>query len=245
VLASPIWVLRRADQVKVVGNRFISTQAVRSSLPIDYPQSLLRVEPRTIAAALKTRLPLIEEVTVDRQLFPLYSPSLTVQLKERYPVAIAVPPSVAEQNVVKPSAKSLNHAAKIGLIDEQGEWIPLESYTEINQPSKLPTLRIIGNLEQYRPYWSKLYQAVSRSPIKISEIDGRDPANLILKTELGMVYIGAYGPQFSYQLTVLDKLRKLPSQANFRQIAYLDLRNPNIPIVQMIKPKDPVKPKAE
>jgi cell division septal protein FtsQ len=44
---------------------------------------------------------------------------------------------------------------------------------------------------------------------------------------------------------VLDKLRKLPSQANFRQIAYLDLRNPNIPIVQMIKPKDPVKPKAE
>ena len=232
IATSPIWVIRQPEQIKISGNRSVSAQRVRSLLPISYPESLLRLEPRTIADGLKARMPILEEVTVNRQLFPLFSPSLTVQLKERYPVAIALP---------VPNASLKSPGAKVGLLDESGIWIPLESYTMVNQSLKLPELKIIGNPEQYRHFWSKLYQSVRRSPVKVSEIDWRDPSNLILKTELGTVQFGAYTPRFSYQLSVLDKLRKLPNHPDSSQIASVDLRNPDAPMVQMLKPKDSVR----
>ena len=210
-------------------------------LPISYPESLLRLEPRAIADGLKARMPILEEVTVNRQLFPLFSPSLTVQLKERYPVAIALPNSAASQTTEPQSIKPLSPNAKVGLLDASGIWIPLESYTSVNQSLKLPELKVIGNPEQYRPFWSKLYQSVSQSPVKVFEIDWRDPANLILKTELGLVHFGAYSSQFNDQLKVLDKLRKLSNHASFNQISYIDLKTPETPMVQMLKSKDLVK----
>ena len=235
---SPAWVIRQPEQIKISGNRSVSAQKVRSLLPITYPESLLRLEPRTIADSLKARMPILEEVTVNRQLFPLFSPSLTVQLKERYPVAIALPNSTAQATEPQP-AKPPN--AKVGLLDASGIWIPLDSYTAVNQSLKLPELKVIGNPEQYRPFWSKLYQSVSQSPVKILEIDWRDSTNLVLKTELGSVHFGAYSPQFTEQLKVLDKLRKLPNHLSFNQISYIDLKTPEAPKVQMLKPKDAVK----
>jgi cell division protein FtsQ len=238
---SPAWVIQQPEQIKISGNRSVSAQKVRSLLPITYPESLLRLEPRTIADGLKARMPILEEVTVNRQLFPLFSPSLTVQLKERYPVAIALPQPTAQtpepQSVKAPAA--LN--TKTGLLDASGIWIPLESYTSVNQSLKLPELKVIGNPDQYRPFWSKLYQSVSQSPVKILEIDWRDSTNLVLKTELGSVHFGAYSPQFADQLKVLDKLRKLPNHLSINQISYIDLKSPEAPMVQMLKSKDPVK----
>lgn len=242
VATSPVWVIRQPEQIKISGNRSVSAQKVRSLLPITYPESLLRLEPRTIAEGLKARLPILEEVTVNRQLFPLFSPSLTVQLKERYPVAIALPvPASSPATTGLQPAKSQPPSTKVGLLDESGIWIPLESYTSINQSLKLPELKVIGNPEQYRPFWSKLYQSVSRSPVKVSEIDWRDSTNLVLKTELGSVHFGAYGLQFGQQLGVLDKLRKLPNHLSLSQISYIDLKNPDTPMIQLLKAKEPVK----
>ena len=242
VATSPVWVIRQPEQIKISGNRSISAQKVRSLLPISYPESLLRLEPRTIADGLKARLPILEEVTVNRQLFPLFSPSLTVQLKERHPVAIALSSSASPPSTTEPqSAKSQSPSAKVGLVDESGIWIPLESYTSINRSLKLPELKVIGNPEQYRPFWSNLYQSVSRSPVRVSEIDWRDSTNLVLRTELGLVHFGAYSSQFSHQLGVLDKLRKLPNHVSLNKISYIDLKNPDTPMIQMLKSKEPVK----
>jgi cell division protein FtsQ len=238
----PNWVIRNPDQVTIQGNQFIPAQTIRSLLPISYPQSLLRLEPQTIVRELKSKAPL-SEVTINRHLFP---PELVVQVKERYPVAIAfLTPADAQSlssRLSKPSlTKSSSTPSSIGLLDDSGMWIPLQRFTAIDRSLKLPDLKVIGQQAQHYPYWPGLYQAVHRSPVKVLEINLQNPANVILKTEMGMVHFGSYSSQFTYQLNVLDRMRKLPTRLNLDQIAYIDLRNPETPIVQMIPSKNPVK----
>ncbi|WP_245939697.1 cell division protein FtsQ/DivIB [Stenomitos frigidus] len=231
----PTWVIRRPEQVRIEGNHFIPVRTLRSLLPIPYPQSLFRVEPQLIARELQARAP-IEAVIVSRQLFP---PGLIVQVKERLPVAIAVTSDdrPAPGGTAKPAT-----AAKSGLLDEKGMIIPLESYVSLDQSLKLPTLKVIGNPESYRSSWPKLYRELMQGPpINVSELDWRDPANLILKTELGLVYTGPYNAQFPSQLKVIDRMRRLSKHPSVSQITYIDLRNPEAPTVQMPKPQNLVK----
>lgn len=83
----PVWVLHdESNQIIVEGNHLLSEQAIQSLLPLKSPQSLLQIEPKAIASALKSYSP-IADVTVTRQLFP---PSLIVQVQERVPVAISL-----------------------------------------------------------------------------------------------------------------------------------------------------------
>lgn len=226
----PIWVLRESNQVLVEGNRLISKQVIKSLLPLSYPQSLLRIEPEAIARSLELQ-DTIASATVTRELFP---PGLRVQVKERVPVAVA-------QSLLARRSSTPNPKISVGLLDENGVWIPIQAYASQSSTLKLPNLKVIGLPEQYRPYWNQLYQAVSRSPIKVIEIDCQDPANLILKTELGIVHIGSYSARLTEQLKVLDQMRQLPAKLNFSQIAYIDLKNPKTPLVQMNQAKELVK----
>ncbi len=218
----PDWVIRQPEQIVIEGNHFLSAKAIRSLLPLSYPQSILLLQPQAIAKSLESQGP-IAKATVSRQLLP---PGLTIQVKERKPVAIAQPPT--NQN-----AKTNPTAA--GLLDEQGVWMPKSSYTQLEQNLELPTLKVIGQNEQYRPYWSEVYQAVNHSAVKVFEIDLQDPGNLILKTELGNVHFGPYGSRFVEQLGILDRMRELPTHINPRKIAYIDLKNPDFPAIQMTK----------
>ncbi len=225
IIRSPIWVIRRPEQVEVKGSRYIQVEAVRSLLPIAYPQSLWQVEPEAIANQVKARLP-IQAITVSRQLFP---PGLTVQLAEPDFVALAVP-------------IGNNATENLGLLDETGNWVALAKYTVIDPNFKQPKLKIIGNPEQYRPYWPKLYQACRTSPIKILEIHWSDPNNLLLETELGRVRIGAYSPtQFQQQLVLLSKMKHLPEQLKQQPIGAIDISDPENPTIQAAKPKNLLK----
>lgn len=220
----PAWVIRQPEQIEIEGNRLISSQALRSRLPLTYPQSLLKIEPHAIAEALKSEAP-IAEATVDRQLFP---PSLTVRIQERVPVAVS-------------TSRGAPSAAQPALLDESGLLIPLKSYTALNQSFKLPTLKVTGQPESYRPYWSAFYQTVLQSRVKVLEVSWDDPANLILKTELGVIHFGAYSDKFPNQLRRLDQMRRLNSRINPSQISYIDLSDPESPKVQMNVSKTPVK----
>jgi cell division protein FtsQ len=234
----PIWVLRQPEQVKVEGNQFIPTQTIRGLLPLSYPQSLLRVEPQAIARTLKEKAP-IAEVIVTRQLFP---PGLLVQVKERYPVAIAFLTSADLQAVqTRTQLASVEMQSRVGLLDEGGKWIPLERYITLDQSLKLPALRVIGKPDSYQRYWSQLYRDVNRSPVRVMEVNLQDPANLILKTELGLVYFGPYDSRFPDQLKILDRLRRLPARFGANQLVYIDLRDPGTPMVQLNTSTKPVK----
>ena len=226
VITLPDWVIRNPEQIDVEGNQLLSASKVRSLLRLSYPQSLLKLQPQAIAQKLESQAP-IAQATVTRQLLP---PSLTIQVKERQPIAIAQPPASNKQ-----ATASKAKPRPMGLLDEQGIWIPLDSYRNGKRSLKLPTLKIIGRHEQYRAYWSPLYQAMSHSPVKVFEIDCQDPVNLIIKTELGKVHLGAYSSRIAYQIKVLDRMRELPSHINPNEIDYIDLKNPDVPSIQLKK----------
>ena len=217
----PIWVLTDARDIVISGNQLLSQQAIQSLLVLSYPRSLWRIEPSQIAQSLKLE-PTIAQATVTRRLFP---PGLIVQIKERVPVAIA-------QTRQKQNSDTNSKKPSVGLLDASGVWMPLEKYTSLNR-SELPSLKVIGLPEQYRPYWASFYQALSQSSVKVMEIDWQDPTNLILKTELGKVYLGTPSSHIPEKIRVMAQMRHLPAQLNLSQIEYIDLKNPDHPIVQM------------
>lgn len=263
VVIQPNWVIRRAEQVKIEGNRFLATQSIRSLLPIQYPQSLLRIQSSQISDALTTKAPIAEAI-VERHLFP---PGLVIKVREREPVAQAIygsggqpsnatllkdpkdtKSSEAKPKDAKPGEKPDNKASdnkasdrKAGgessqpdaFLDENGMLLPLDSYSELNQGIRLPDLKVIGNPDTYKNQWSAFYPIVRRSPMKIQIVDWQNPSNLRLKTEIGWVHLGSLGRNFALQVRSLDKMRQLPKRLPPDQIDFVDLRNPSNPTIQL------------
>lgn len=234
-VSRPVWVIQEPEQIAIEGNHLLSDQTIRSLLPLSYPESLLRIEPQALAEQLESQQSVIVKATVTRQLFP---PGLTVQIQERQPVAIALsqPGYSPNQPFGIQERKTPSPTGTVGLLDQKGAWIPWKNYTDIEKSLPLPTLKIIGSRQQYLPYWSQLYQVVDRSPVKVSEINCQNPDNLILKTELGIVHVGPYSTQLAEQLKVLDRMRQLSAKLNGRQIAYIDLKKPAAPAIQLVEP---------
>lgn len=235
----PAWRISSSDRIEISGNQFLSESAIRLMLPLSYPQSLLRLNPEAIEQNLESMAP-IAGATVSRKLFP---PGLKIEVTERHPVAIAQRISSGISSDIGSDAPrtrgpTIANSPAIGFLDARGVWMPEEHYTSLDKTLELPTLKVIGNPSQYRPYWPELYQTISRSPVRVYEIDWRDPTNLILKTELGIVHLGAYTSRFAEQVRVLDRMRQLPKYFNPTQIAYIDLKNPDSPTLQMTEVGD-------
>ncbi|MDZ8237413.1 MAG: FtsQ-type POTRA domain-containing protein [Nostoc sp. ChiQUE01a] len=233
VAVQPVWMLKASKQIAIKsGNKLLSDETTRSLLVLSYPQSLWRIEPSAIANSLKKQ-PTIANAIVRRRLFP---PGLIIDIQERVPVAVTQTPTVQNQG-------TSNKKVTIGLLDASGVWIPLEKYTSLNPSRKLPNLRVIGLPKQYCLYWSQLHQAISQSLVKVMEIDCQNPTNLILKTELGKVHLGTPGPQLSEQIKVLAQMRHLTAKLNSGEIEYIDLKNPEFPLVQMNQENPKLTPK--
>ncbi len=242
----PEWTIRQPKQVLIRGNKHLATKTIQAFLPLSYPQSLLRLPLEKISHTLESNTP-VEKVTVTRQLFP---PRLTVEVQERDPVAVVR----CDRCTLQPSGSNL---PKLGptdlwLMDGQGILIPIESYPSLKKSGDVPKLRVSGLLRQpqSRPspqdqstpveidpqrqtQWPQIYQTLAQSPVKISEIDWRDKNNMILATSLGKVYLGAERDKLPQQLEVLDQMRNLPNYVNQNQLIYIDLKNPDRPLVKV------------
>ncbi|MFM2429381.1 MAG: hypothetical protein RLZZ511_594 [Cyanobacteriota bacterium] len=223
-LRQPVWVIRDANQLRIENNQFLSDQTLRNLVPIKYPQSIFRTQPSTIAAALKGQAPL-SSVQVDRQLFP---PELIIRVQEQAPVAAVHSKSQKDgQPIAQPDA----------LIDAEGQIIPIERYQNLEQGIQLPTLKILGDPQDYHREWIEIYRAVQQSPLVIQQIDWRDSSNLILTTPLGRVHCGTYNrATFNLQLRAIGALKGLTKSIPRNRIDYIDLRNPNSPAVQKVAP---------
>jgi len=232
-ITRPDWFIYQPSDAIVSGNQVLSTPAIQSLLPISYPISLLELRPEEIEQKLESMAP-ISQAIVTRKLFP---PELIVEVQEKYPVAIAQVPSSASPAELSPHSKNTSIAdlginSQLGLLDENGVWMSQDRYISLDRFIHLPSLVVIGDPKQYRPYWSQLYQAIDRSAIEVYEIDWRDPSNLILKTELGIVHCGGQIAKVTQQLRVLEQMLNLSTQVNPTQIDYIDLTNPQKPTIQ-------------
>ncbi|MEA5579612.1 cell division protein FtsQ/DivIB [Anabaena sp. UHCC 0451] len=247
ITLQPMWVLKTPAQIVMTsGQQLLSEQTMQSLLALSYPQSLWRIQPSLIAETLEQQ-PAIAQATVTRRLFP---PGLIIEIQERLPVAITYtipgqsitscnPQPQSSANSTQPTTPCLQNSAaqhkqgNVSLLDVSGALIPLEKYTALNPTGKLPNLKVIGSPEQYRPYWTQLYQVVSQSSVKVMEIDCQDPTNLILKTELGNVHLGVPTDQLSEKIQVFVQMRHLSAEFKAGQIAYIDIKNPHQPLVQV------------
>lgn len=220
-LIQPVWVLKSNKDITVSGNHLLSDEAIQSKMQLSYPKSLWRIEPSHLSASLKEE-PAITQATVSRRLFP---PGLIVKVSEIVPVAITQTPNL-------PDAKSTNKKTINGLLDINGVWVPKKNYKSI-RADKLPSLKLIGELQQCLSFWKQLYQAVSKSSVKIMEVDCQNPNNIILKTQLGLVHIGSPTSKLPEKMKLLTKIRRLPAQVNMSQIEFIDLTNPETILVQL------------
>lgn len=219
----PIWLIHSPDQIQVSGNERLSDEALQALVPLDYPQSLLQVEPEEVAQQLRQRAPLVE-AKVSRQILP---PRLKVQVRERVPVAVVLPAGGSEDSAY----------LQAGLIDAQGAWMPKSSFgLQTAQDAPLPTLRLRGLQSQYQRYWPQIYATLRTSPVAVQELDWHDPSNLVLHTDLGIVYLGAYSPDLDRQLATLDQMRHLPEQVDAAQVSHIDLTNPDRPALAITAP---------
>ena len=257
VAIQPMWVLKDSGQIVIKSGdskaprrtQVLTQKDIYSLLGLSSPQSLWRVEPALIADSLRKQ-PSIAQATVSRRLLP---PGLIIEIQERIPVAIAqvtkdqtvtncvlTPAFTGKSAEVKSCLQNSGTANKqneLGLLDASGVWMPLSSYISINPKAKLPRLIVIGAIAQYKPFWTQLYTAISRSSLKVTEINFQDPTNLILKTELGNVHLGSPSNRLPEQIQALVQMRRLPNEVNPSNIDYIDIKNPAVPLVQMNQKK--------
>jgi len=208
----PEWQLRSVSQIQIEGNNLLAKETIQKALPIKYPQLIFQIQPQEIATQLEAAAP-VSKVLVSRTIFPS---KLTIQVQERLPIA------------------NSTRKGKSGFLDAEGVWVPAQAY-----PSNMtkPNLSVLEPSDRAIAQWSTLYRQIRQSQIKISQVDARDESNLILTTEIGLVYLGTYKPSlFTTQLETLDRLRVLPDNLKSKGFKHIDISQPSDPILEMNVP---------
>ncbi|WP_404786006.1 cell division protein FtsQ/DivIB [Altericista sp. CCNU0014] len=253
---SPGWQVQKANQIKVLGNRHLTTQTLETFIPLTFPTSLLRVKPMDIKTMLEQNTH-VDRVTVRRQLFP---PRILVQVHERPPVAIATCRSCLLVGKKNSAAQPITVGpADLWLLDDRGIPLPFESYPKLGQTDKAPELVVSSYLKpldakqakavslknipaqtnlvfldpKRQKEWQNLFEPMRSSPVKIQELDWQNPNNLNLRTELGVVQIGPSSAKISEQLSALDRMRALPQTLDSKKIKYINLEDPKNPVLEV------------
>jgi cell division protein FtsQ len=210
-MTSPYWTITKAQQVQIEGTELMSQDSIRTWLKLAYPLSLWELPTHQLREKL-SNIPAIASVKIERQLLP---PKVIVSIQERKPVARWRSPR------------------QQGFLDASGAMIPKNYYDQTLVKIQLPKLEVIGYNQQYQQQWQEIYPLIDNLPIKVAAIDWRNPSNLVLKTELGQVYLGVYKDRLAEKLTALVQSRQLSSKIPLARILYIDLSNPDAPTVQL------------
>ena len=166
---------------------------------------------------------------MSRRLVP---PGLHVRINERVPVAVAVPDTTHPLKAIPAQPVPFKEP---GLLDADGYWLPRNSFRELGASASLPPFAVRGMQSGYEDSWQAIYREISRSPVKITALDWTRPSNLILQSELGTVHLGPYGKSFEAQLAALDQLRSLNDKVNPEKVAFIDLLDPDHPVVEILQ----------
>ncbi|MFQ3679022.1 MAG: FtsQ-type POTRA domain-containing protein [Pseudanabaenaceae cyanobacterium] len=207
----PEWVLRDRQQIEVRGNQAVPTPLIQNALGITAPKPIFRVDPKALAQRVQALGP-VRSASVHRQLFPA---KLVVEVAEREPVA------------------RFQAQGRSGAVDAEGVWLDPQTY----RPHQWPKLALLADTAFRQQAWPRLYERLQRSPVAITEVDARDPGNLLLTLATGArVRCGNFQPdRLQQQLQKLDSLRQLPALA--QKGVVLDLVDPERPL--LVVPKAP------
>ncbi len=203
------WMLNDRQQITVTGQHHLATERIKTLLNLSLPLNLWQVEPQHLLTALQAE-PLVRGVQVQRQLWPV---GLTLQLQERTPIAQATT------------------AQGLGVVDNEGVWLSLQRYPQLPRPA----LQLIGYSEDQRSLWQGLAPLLLASVVPIQQVYLQYPHDLILRSALGAVHLGRADPvQLQAQLTALAQLRLLPRRIDPERVAFIDLTDPQHPLVRLL-----------
>lgn len=211
VTTFPYWQIKQQSQIKISGEKLVSENTIHRTLKFVYPQFIWTVDGLNLAQKVES-IPSISAVKVNRKIIP---PSITINLQEKKPVAVAT------------------FQEGVGFIDSHGEWISLDFYDNINADYSLPKLKVINYEMQSRGTWSKIYQLIVLYPdLKISEVSWDQSGSLFIQTKIGQVLLGSELSRLEQQFKTMSKLENLPDHLESSEIAYIDLSNPSVNLIQ-------------
>ncbi|NJR53735.1 MAG: FtsQ-type POTRA domain-containing protein [Acaryochloris sp. CRU_2_0] len=254
-VCQPEWQIRSSHQVTLTGNQQIDSRTLEHLMAIQFPTSLIRFKPQALIAKLKANAHL-NEVVVSRKLFP---PKVKVVVHELPPVAItACEGCVLVLNRDQSDSLTLG-PANVWLLDRRGVVLPVDSYPKLKKAQQLPALTLSSYLQpvpqvtrqpkqanpvlssakwvtinpQKQKDWQQMYALIEASPVTIQHLRWADANQLVLQTQLGNIRLGPYSPKFKRQLQALDELRTLSKSVDPQQIVYIDLENPENPVLEL------------
>jgi len=258
-VCQPEWQIRQSNQVTLSGNEQIDSQTLEHLMVLEFPTSLIRFQPQTLVSQLKNNAH-ISHVIVTRKLFP---PRVKVVVRELPPVAMTECKGCTL--VLRPGqANSLTLGpANVWLLDRRGIILPADSYPKLEKAHQLPKLILKGYLQpeanedtakntpadpatqlvsidrQRQQQWQQMYALMETSPVQIKHLNWEDPNKVMLTTKLGQIHIGPFTDNFDRQLQALDEMRTLPKSVNPKQIVYIDVENPESPVLELRNQSQP------
>lgn len=258
-VCQPEWQIQQSNQVTLTGNKAIDSQTLEHLMVLQFPTSLIRFQPQTLIAQLKNNAH-VSHAIVTRKLFP---PRVNVVVRELPPVAmteckgctLVLKPGQPDSITLGP--------ANVWLLDQRGVVLPADSYPKLEKAHQLPKLALKGYLQpeanedasdntpadsatqlvsidrQKQQQWQQMYTSMETSPVQIKHLNWENPNKLMLQTKLGQIHIGPFSDNFDRQLQALDEMRTLPKSVDPKQIVYIDIQNPESPVLELRKQPQP------
>lgn len=213
----PQWGLQKPEELVIEGNEYLSRETIHELLAESTSEPVITLAPEKIKTILEQQAP-IAQVTVARELYPS---RLTIAVQESPPVAKTIP----NPTTVHPLGE--------GYIDAKGRWMSQKKYqSSENFPSDI--IKVIGYQPHYRLQWAQIYPKLQAMSLDVQTVNWQDPANLILKTELGVVHLGGNIETLPQQLETLSQLKNLPQEVPPHQMRQINLKNPNLILVELV-----------
>ena len=207
----PYWKIKHPNQIKIGGKKLVNEDTIRTAIDFDYPQFIGTVNGLDITRRIES-IPSIAVAKVNKQIIP---PNLIISLQEKEPVAIAT------------------SEGRVGFLNAEGEWISRQFYTNVDSKSSLPDLKVTNYRSSYQQQWHQIYQLISLYPeLKINEMQWQKSGGLLVQTKIGKVFLGSDSSRLEQQFKTMVELDNLPSQLQSSEIAYIDLSNPEVKLIQ-------------
>lgn len=216
VLLRQGWMLREPSQLEVRGSAIVNRDQVIQTAGLQFPLSLLALDPRQLRQRLSGALP-VERVTVTRLMLP---PRLRVELVDREAVARA------ERRVA--------NGTEQGYVDAWGNWISVRQHLGVRTRGSLG-LRVVGWNERHRQELRTVLAAREQLGPGLQEIRFEPDGSLWLETtSLGRLRLGPADERLSRRLAVAAHLqRTLPAQLSGGRPQQIDLSDPEQPELSM------------
>ncbi len=208
------------NQIEIAGLSGITKNDVEKATRIFFPRNLMELNPKEMESHLIKNLP-IKGISVSRKFFP---PRVQLNFSEREPIAFA--------------SRVLLNKIENGMIDIEGNWIPLEFVT---QSKKNKTTLFVENWSPNKKDDIRLIiknRFLLHSPIERIKLNSLQ--EISIKTKFfNLVLLGSNTDRLSEQINKLNQLQKsLPNLLINTKVKIIDIKDPNKPELKTEKIRD-------